>query len=134
MRPHLSLNVKNVSESVEFYKKIFSVEPQKQTSDYAKFDLQKPSFNFTMQTAHSNESRVGHLGIEVDSSDEVLAWQKKLTEAGVLKLVESDTKCCFARQDKVWFQDPDGNAWEIFYVYEQLPITNEVKNSKSGCC
>jgi catechol 2,3-dioxygenase-like lactoylglutathione lyase family enzyme len=51
MRAHLSINVSNVSESVEFYKKVFGVNPQKQTADYAKFDLKDPSLNFSMQTA-----------------------------------------------------------------------------------
>ncbi len=148
MRPHLSINVKNVGDSVEFYKKVFGQQPQKQTADYAKFDLKELPLNFTMQTAKDNLSSVNHLGIEVESSDEVMKWQKRLTEAGLVKLVESDTNCCFARQDKVWFQDPDGNAWEVFYVIEQMPVEGELnkaaKNSsccapkigqsKSGCC
>ncbi len=133
MRAHLSINVKNVPESVNFYQRIFNQMPQKQTGEYAKFDLSEPLLNFSMQSgSHLDISKVNHFGIEVYSSDEVMRWQKKLTEAGVLKLVESDTKCCFARQDKVWFQDPDGNSWEIFYVHEQLPVTKKVQ--KSGCC
>lgn len=133
MRPHISINVKNVSESVKFYEKVFNQKPQKQNSEYAKFDLKNLFLNFSMQSSKDLElSRVNHFGLEVESADEVMEWQKKLTESGVLKLVESDTKCCFARQDKVWFQDPDGNSWEVFYVHEQLPVT-ETKN-KTGCC
>lgn len=133
MRPHISINVKNVSESVKFYEKVFNQKPQKQNSEYAKFDLKNLLLNFSMQSSKDLElSRVNHFGLEVESADEVMEWQKKLTESGVLKLVESDTKCCFARQDKVWFQDPDGNSWEVFYVHEQLPVT-ETKN-KTGCC
>ena len=133
MRAHISINVKNVPASVNFYQRIFNQKPQKQTGEYAKFDLSEPSLNFSMQSGnHLDISKVNHFGIEVYSSDDVMNWQKKLAEAGVLKLVESDTKCCFARQDKVWFQDPDGNSWEIFYVHEQLPVTEKVQ--KSGCC
>lgn len=135
MRAHLSINVKNVEESVRFYEKVFGVVPQKQTKDYAKFDLKEPALNFTMQTAKENQSTVNHLGIEVGSADEVMQWQKKLTEKGLVKLVESDTNCCFARQDKVWVQDPDGNSWEIFYVHEQLPVEGELnKTAGSACC
>jgi extradiol dioxygenase family protein len=135
MRAHLSINVSNVHNSVEFYKLVFGVNPQKQTSDYAKFDLQEPALNFTMQTATMDTSKVNHLGIEVDSADEVMKWQKKLTECGLVKLIEKDTNCCFARQDKVWIQDPDNNSWEIFYVHEQLPIEGELnKTSGSACC
>lgn len=132
MRPHVSINVKDVGKSVQFYKNIFGLNPQKQTSNYAKFDLQSPALNFSMQSGNGEISRVSHFGIEVDSADEVMKWQKVLTEKGVVKLVESDSKCCFARQDKVWFTDPDGNEWEVFYVYEQLPVTE--KQGKSPCC
>jgi len=129
MRTHLSLNVRNVADSAAFYEKVFGVKPQKQNSTYAKFDLQAPPLNFTMQSGGGEISRVSHLGIEVDSTDEMMTWQKRLTEQGLVKLVESDTKCCFARQDKLWFADPDGNSWEVFYVYEQLPVTEA-----AGCC
>lgn len=133
MRPHISINVKDVSESVKFYEKVFNQKPQKQNSEYAKFDLKSLLLNFSMQSSKDLElSRVNHFGFEVESADEVMEWQKKLTESGVLKLVESDTKCCFARQDKVWFQDPDGNSWEVFYVHEQLPVTEN--KIKTGCC
>ena len=132
MRPHVSLNVSDVGKSVEFYKKVFGLEPQKQTQSYAKFDLKTPALNFSMQSGIGEISRVSHLGIEVDSADEVMKWQKALTEQGLVKLVESDTNCCFARQDKVWFTDPDGNEWEVFYVHEQLPVSEKVE--KSACC
>lgn len=137
MRAHLSLNVSNVSKSVEFYKKIFGVNPSKLTSDYAKFDLLEPALNFTMQTAKSENdlSKVSHLGIEVKSAEDIIKWQNKLTETGLVKLVEADTNCCFARQDKVWVQDPDGNSWEIFYVHEQLEVSGELnKANGSACC
>ena len=132
MRIHLSINVKNVSESVAFYEKVFGVKPQKQTSTYAKFDLNDPSLNFAMQSDGGEISQVSHLGIEVGSSDEMMKWQKNLTEKGLVRLVVSNTKCCFARQDKVWFTDPDGNEWEVFYVHEQLPTTEKVE--QTACC
>lgn len=131
MRAHISINVKDIPQSIEFYKKVFGVNPQKQTATYAKFDLHNPSLNFSMQSGIGEVSKVSHFGIEVESADEVMKWQKKLTELGLVKLVESDTKCCFARQDKVWVSDPDGNSWEIFYVHEQLPVTEE---NKKACC
>lgn len=123
MRAHLSINVSNVPESVKFYEKVFGVKPQKMTEDYAKFDLKSPSLNFTMQSGSSRDlSRVNHLGIEVDSAEAITLWESLLTERGVLTKNEENTECCFARQDKIWLQDPDGNSWEIFYVHEQLPI------------
>jgi catechol 2,3-dioxygenase-like lactoylglutathione lyase family enzyme len=132
MRAHVSINVKDVAKSVEFYQSVFGIAPQKQTPDYAKFDLKSPSLNFSMQSG-GDISKVSHFGVEVDSADDVMQWQKALTEKGLVKLVESDTKCCFARQDKVWITDPDGNEWEFFYVHEQLPVDQKPRE-KTSCC
>jgi catechol 2,3-dioxygenase-like lactoylglutathione lyase family enzyme len=123
MRAHLSIDVKCVEKSVEFYEKVFGLKPQKQSDSYAKFDLRNPALNFSMQSHEGHPaSRVNHLGIEVDSPAELSEWQERLGASGLIKRVETQTSCCFARQDKLWFDDPDGNAWEIFLVYEQLPV------------
>lgn len=132
MRPHLSLDVRNVPASVEFYKKIFGVPPQKQTSDYAKFDLSRPTLNLSLVSSTGRVSAVNHLGIEVESVTEVAAWKERLEREGVIDRVEENIACCFARQDKVWFSDPDGNAWEVFMIHEQLSVTGPV--SSTGCC
>jgi len=132
MRPHLSLDVRNVSASVSFYQKVFGVAPQKQTNDYAKFDLASPALNFSLVSSTGRISSVDHLGIEVDSVEEVASWKARLQTAGILDRVEENVACCFARQDKVWFTDPDGNAWEIFTVHEQLPVEGPL--AKTGCC
>lgn len=127
MRPHISLNVQDVGKSVEFYKRVFGQDPQKMTENYAKFDL--PILNFTMQSGGERElSRVNHLGIEVKSTLEVHEWEMRLMKSGVLATPEEGTNCCYAKQDKVWFQDPDGNAWEVFVVHAQLPTTEKEAN------
>jgi len=134
MRAHVSLNVKNVTESVNFYQKLFGKEPQKQTTDYAKFDLTDPALNFSMQTASAkNQSRVSHFGIEVDAPGEIGFWKERLEKLGLNGHLEENSDCCFARQDKVWFKDPDGNSWEIFHVYEQLPVSSPLAASGSCC-
>lgn len=132
MRPHLSLDVRDLSASVAFYRQVFGVAPQKQSSDYAKFDLMNPGLNFTLVSSTGRISTVDHLGIEVDSVDEVAAWKARLQDARILDRVEENVACCYARQDKVWFTDPDGNAWEVFTVHEQLPVEGPLANS--GCC
>jgi len=132
MRPHLSIDVHNVPASVAFYEKVFGVAPQKQTEDYAKFDLTQPSLNFSLVSTTGAISAVNHLGIEVESSDEIAVWKQRLQEQGILEKVEDNIACCFARQDKLWFSDPDGNAWEVFMVLEQLAVTGPLKNT--GCC
>lgn len=132
MRPHLSLDVRHVPQSVAFYEKVFGVPPQKQTADYAKFDLSEPALNFSLVSFTGKISSVDHLGIEVSSTDEIARWKQRLQERGILEKVEENIACCFARQDKLWFTDPDGNAWEIFTVHEQLEVTGPLANT--GCC
>ena len=132
MRPHLSLDVRNVPASVVFYQKVFGVTPQKQTTDYAKFDLTEPALNFSLVSSTEKVSRVNHLGIEVESVDDIAGWKQRLQERGILEKIEESVECCFARQDKLWFTDPDGNPWEVFTVHEQLAVEGPL--AQTGCC
>lgn len=132
MRPHISLDVRNVPIAAAFYQKVFGVAPQKQTTDYAKFNLAEPALNFSLVSSTEKISTVNHLGIEVDSAEDIAWWKQWLQEQGILEKVEEGVECCFARQDKLWFTDPDGNPWEIFTIHEQLAVTGTVK--QTGCC
>lgn len=132
MRPHLSLDVRSVPASVEFYQKVFGIPPQKQTRDYAKFDLSRPDLNLSLVSSTGRVSAVNHLGIEVEALADIVAWKERLQREGVIERVDENIACCFARQDKVWFSDPDGNAWEVFFVHEQLSVSGPV--SETGCC
>lgn len=132
MRPHISLDVRDVGTSVRFYQKVFDVAPQKHTADYAKFDLQTPPLNLSLVATTGQVSSVNHFGIEVQSLEEIASWKERLQQEGIIERVEENVACCYARQDKVWVSDPDGNAWEIFTVHEQLEVTGSVSNT--GCC
>ena len=132
MRPHLSLDVRNVPASVEFYQKVFGVASQKQTTDYAKFDLTAPALNLALVSSTGRVSAVNHLGIEVESANDIAIWKQQLLERGILEKVEESLACCFARQDKLWFTDPDGNPWEVFTVHEQLVVEGSL--AQTGCC
>lgn len=116
---HISLDVADVSRSVTFYRSFFGVEPVKLKSDYAKFDLQEPSVNFTLnQRPSSAGGSLNHLGIQVENTDLVLAAKQRLEASGLLTVDEMNTNCCYAIQDKIWVQDPDGHQWEIFHVIQ----------------
>jgi catechol 2,3-dioxygenase-like lactoylglutathione lyase family enzyme len=119
---HVSLNVTNVARSVEFYRRFFGAEPAKLKPDYAKFDLADPAVNLTMNERQPHDAgeqgHLSHLGIQVEGHDAVEAARQRLEAAGMIALDEKDTVCCYARQDKVWATDPDGNRWEVFYVME----------------
>lgn len=130
MRTHVSLAVRDVPQSVAFYARVFGVAPQKQTGRYAKFDLAEPALNFSL--VEGEPSRVSHLGIEAQSAEEFARLHERLTEAGVPLRTESQTRCCYALQDKLWFADPDGNAWEVFQVHEQLPVTEGAGDGPCG--
>lgn len=119
LKAHLALNVRDVSQSIEFYRKLFGVEPSKVRTGYAKFDVQNPPLNFTLnEGVVSNRGALSHLGIQVRSTGDVLATRHRWNEAGLLTRDEMQTNCCYATQDKTWVRDPDGNEWEVFVVLE----------------
>jgi catechol 2,3-dioxygenase-like lactoylglutathione lyase family enzyme len=131
LKAHLALNVKSVEPSIEFYRKLFGIEPSKVRTGYAKFDVQNPPLNLTLnQGRFSERGALSHLGIQVGSSDDVRATRQKWTEAGLLTRDEMQTNCCYALQDKTWVSDPDGNEWEVFVVLaDNLP-----ENETASCC
>lgn len=119
LKPHLAINVKNVESSIEFYKKMFGIDPSKVRTGYAKFDVQAPALNLTLnENPFSGRGALSHMGIQVGSTDDVLAMRELWHERGLYTRDEMDTNCCYAIQDKTWVQDPDGNEWEVFVVKE----------------
>lgn len=119
LKTHLALNVHNVERSIEFYKKMLGIEPSKVRTGYAKFDVQNPPLNLTLnEHLFSERGALSHLGIQVSSTDDVLAMREKWTDAGLIIRDEMQTSCCYAVQDKTWVRDPDGNEWEVFVVLQ----------------
>lgn len=119
LKPHVSLNVKNLKDSIEFYQKLFGIEPSKVRTGYAKFDVQNPPLNLALNEFVYNErGALSHLGIQVASTEDVLATKTRWEEIGLLTRDEMQTSCCYALQDKTWVRDPDGNEWEVFVVLE----------------
>lgn len=119
LKAHLALNVKNVETSIEFYKKMLGIEPSKVRTGYAKFDISNPPLNLTLnQVTFGERGALSHLGIQVESTEDVLAMRENWQTRGLLTRDEMDTNCCYAIQDKTWTHDPDGNEWEVFVVKE----------------
>ena len=119
LKAHLALNVRSVSESIDFYKKMLGIEPSKVRTGYAKFDVENPPLNLTLNEASFRErGALSHLGIQVASTVDVLTMRALWAEAGLLPRDEMQTNCCYALQDKTWVTDPDGNEWEVFVVLE----------------
>ncbi|HXG85899.1 MAG TPA: ArsI/CadI family heavy metal resistance metalloenzyme [Pyrinomonadaceae bacterium] len=117
LKVHVSLNVGSVQESVEFYKKLFGIEPMKVRQGYAKFDVENPPLNLALNESLSKgKGALSHLGIQVASTADVLKIKKRWEESGLNTEDEMQTNCCYALQDKTWVRDPDGNEWEVFVV------------------
>jgi catechol 2,3-dioxygenase-like lactoylglutathione lyase family enzyme len=133
IKPHVSLNVSNIDASVAFYEKVFGSPASKRRPGYAKFDLASPSLNLTMQEAPRTGVNASHFGVQVAGSEDVAAAWTRFKEAGLKTLTEENTECCYALQDKVWVEDPDGNSWEVFVVKGEA-VAAEKPISKSGCC
>ncbi len=136
LKPHVSLNVSNIGQSIEFYRKMLGIEPSKVRTGYAKFDVQNPPLNLAMNEVSPGEgaiSRLSHLGIQVASTEDVMAVRQRWQDAGLATKDEMKTSCCFAVQDKTWVSDPDGNAWEVFVVLEDN-LPEQVNAGASACC
>lgn len=134
LKAHLAINVRNVETSIEFYKKMFGIEPSKVRTGYAKFDVANPPLNFTLnQVPYSDSGALSHLGIQVASSEDVVAMRDAWQASGLTPREEMQTTCCYALQDKAWVHDPDGNEWEVFVVLEDN-LSQEVKASADEAC
>ncbi len=132
LKPHLAINVRNVTESITFYRKMFGIEPAKVRTGYAKFDVQNPPLNFTLNEVPFNgRGALSHLGLQVDSTEDVLSFRDRWAESGLTTRDEMKTDCCYAVQDKTWVSDPDGNEWEVFVVLED---NLHEANKSSACC
>ena len=137
-KAHVAIHVKDVAASIEFYRKVFGIEPCKVRTGYAKFDVANPPLNFTLNEGmEAGQGALSHLGIQVESTADVLAVRQSWAERGLLLRDEMQTECCYALQDKAWVRDPDGYEWEVFAVLEDnLPEKTAAEKSCCGpeCC
>jgi len=134
LKPHISVNVRNVEKSVLFYTQMLGIEPSKVRTGYAKFDIQNPPLNLALNEVPdlNGAGALSHLGFQVSSTDAVLEIRKQWADAGLITRDEMDTNCCYANQNKTWVTDPDGNEWEAFVVLEDNLL--EQDQSAAACC
>jgi len=125
LKAHLALNVKNVEERLSFNRRVLGIEPSKVRTGYAKFDVQNPPLNLTLnEVSFNGKGALSHLGIQVGTTADVLAMREQWANSGLITRDEMQTNCCYATQDKTWVRDPDGNEWEVFVVLkDNLPET-----------
>ncbi|MCU1284553.1 MAG: Glyoxalase/bleomycin resistance protein/dioxygenase [Acidobacteriales bacterium] len=131
---HVSLDVENLAQSIRFYSVLFNTEPTKIKPKYAKFDLDEPSLNLTMnETKPCCIQGLNHMGVRVETIEEVLAAKQRLEAAGFATSDEFGITCCYAVQDKIWAKDPNGIRWEV-YIFRGDTEHAEIAPAEVACC
>ncbi len=128
-RVQLALNVADLDASIEFYTKLFGAPPAKVREGYANFAIADPPLKLVLFAGAGEPGSLNHLGVEVESSEEVMAATTRARSEELPTDVQSSTTCCYAVQDKVWVQGPD-NAWEFYKVLADAPVLSP----DDGCC
>ena len=145
-RLHVHVSVADLPASILFYEKLFGASPSVTKPDYAKWMLEDPKVNFAIST-HRQPVGVNHLGIQVESDEELRAMEGQLQAADDAMLTENEQPCCYARSNKYWVTDPSGIAWETFHTLSAIPVYGEdtavfghgtslrpVEKAASNCC
>ena len=135
---HVGMNVSDIEKSVPFYQKLFGADPIKVEKDYAKFELDNPGLVISFIQSDKASPQFGHLGIRVNSQQELDKRKQEVESQLEIALEEKNTSCCYAVQNKFWVKDPDGYDWEVYHF---LKDDNKLKNDPSkdqkelvGCC
>ena len=130
---------------------MFGIEPTILESDYAKWRLEDPSVNFAISNK-GRENGLNHLGLELDSDEELNKVYKRIEENNIESLEEKGAHCCYSESDKYWVLDPQGIPWENFHSLGDIPIyginsnkdvvesvnscgvSGDVEKSQTNCC
>ena len=138
-RFHVHVSVDDLSANVRFYTTVFGLPPTVLKDDYAKWMLDDPRINFAISKRGMNPG-LDHLGVQVDSSDELTALRDQVRQAEIAALDQDNAACCYARSDKYWVTDPQGIAWETFHTLDSVPVYGEdnralpPEQEASACC
>ena len=141
-RFHVNVSVADLGRSIDFYTTLFGREPSLVKQDYAKWMLDDPRVNFAISESQRIQG-INHVGLQVDSTEELGEIQSRLRDAQQRTLDQDDAQCCYARSAKTWVRDPDNVAWETFVTFGQTtrygddlaPTDAEAKSpDPTGCC
>ena len=145
-RVQLALNVDDIDQAVAFYSKLFDAEPAKRRPGYANFAIAEPPLKLVLLENAGQGGSINHLGVEVGSTDEVVAATRRFMTEGLETRIEDGTTCCYALQDKVWVTGPGGEPWEVYTVLADAGAELEGKTradvdgtpkelaASDGCC
>ena len=138
-RVQLALNVSDIDEAVAFYATLFGTQPAKRRPGYANFAVTDPPLKLVLiespdDRGHGVRGALNHLGVEVESTEEVTAATARLSGHGLDTTTEDATSCCYALQDKVWVEDPNGAPWEVYTVLADDPDAEPSTGVPSANC
>jgi len=134
-RMHLHISVDDLTQSIGFYTTLFGATPTVIKTDYAKWMLDDPLVNFAI-SQRGAKAGLDHIGIQVDSDEELEVIKNRLEQADMNILTQAGTTCCYAKSDKHWVQDPSGIAWETYHTLESAPTFNlqTTNDATATCC
>lgn len=132
-RVQLALNVANLDEAIDFYSKFFNTPPAKVRDGYANFAVDEPPLKLVLIKGAGEPGSINHLGVEVFTSEEVVAATERLRGEGFATDIEESTTCCYAVQNKVWVDGPDASRWEVYTVLADAPATSDLPGD-GQCC
>ncbi|WP_406308953.1 ArsI/CadI family heavy metal resistance metalloenzyme [Streptomyces sp. NBC_00623] len=135
-RVQLVLRVADLEGSIAFYSKLFGTEPAKLRPGYANFAITEPPLKLVLiEGEDGQDTRLDHLGVEVESTDQVTAATSRLQEAGLATFEENGTSCCYALQDKVWVSGPGKEPWEVYVVKADAnTLRKSADSAPVACC
>ncbi|HEX3960553.1 MAG TPA: ArsI/CadI family heavy metal resistance metalloenzyme [Trebonia sp.] len=132
-RVQLALRVADLEASVAFYTRLFGTEPAKRRPGYANFAIAEPPLKLVLLEGDAGQpTRMDHLGVEVETTDEVTAATTRLAAEGLATTTEQDSACCYAVQDKVWVTGPGDEPWEVYVVKGDADALDKAPDS--ACC
>lgn len=136
-RFHVHVAVNDLDANIRFYSSVFGLAPTVLKDDYAKWMVDDPRVNFAI-SRRGAEPGLDHLGVQVDSEEELAALRRQVDQAQIAALDQANASCCYARSDKYWITDPQGIAWETFRSLESISVfgadVHKDSASASACC
>ncbi|HEX5267613.1 MAG TPA: ArsI/CadI family heavy metal resistance metalloenzyme [Acidimicrobiales bacterium] len=137
-RVQLALNVSDLDAAIDFYSRLFDTAPAKVRPGYANFAVTEPPLKLVLIEGGGAPGSLNHLGVEVETSERVGAAQVRLAGQGLATASEDEVTCCYAVQDKVWVDSPDGTPWEIYTVLADAEMPGaelrSAEPSQAECC
>lgn len=140
MRLQLALDVDDLAEAIDFYSKMFDTEPAKVREGYANFAVEDPPLKLVLFERPGADGSINHLGVEVETAEQVTAAEARLSQAGLATTGVDETICCYAEKAETWVHAPDGNRWE-WYVkradadqLDNVVLTHLTDPSTTSCC